>query len=216
MNAVTPKADAVPGPLAKVGLWTTDFGALGVVTVTGMAQGFAHTVGLPAPLIGLALVILSGCGGSGAGRPADLPAIPTTSVFASPVPRAPQSPIAAADAVVHRYFRVINRLHTDMDANALSQLMTPSCPCQAQVTSVRMATRRGERYVDRVHIYAARPALDSAETADVLVDFESVRGGLDDAAGRPISRTKRHRSRWDFQLVRHHTHWLIDRIESVS
>jgi len=149
---------------------------------------------------------------------------------ASPLPRLPSGTPTAAQssvpshttarqqvhAVVERYFEVLNRLHLDMGYVAMSRLFTADCTCREQVRSIRDAAARKERYLDRVRINALRTNLDGPRTADVLADYQLVRGGLVDAAGHRLTRNPPHRVRWDFQLRRNGGTWRIARIDDLS
>ena len=165
----------------------------------------------------VATLIVSACAGTTI-QPLGLP---PPSLVASPVASGSAVPGVASPrdqvrTVVSRYFEVLNRLHLDMGYAALTRLFTPDCPCQVQVRAIRSAAARGERYDDRVRVIALRVNIDGPQVADVLADYQVLRGGLVDAAGHRLTRNPAHRIRWDFQLRRDAKVWRIARIEDLS
>jgi hypothetical protein len=162
------------------------------------------------------LIAATACGTTSrpAGLPSQLPiAAPLTSDPATTHRAAPRDQV---HAVVRRYFEVLNRLHAEMDSTALARLLTPDCPCQQQVEAIRTAAANGQRYLDRTRIKALRVNLDGPGAADVLADYQLVRGGLVDAAGRHLTRITPHRLRWDFRLRRVNGQWRINRIDDLT
>lgn len=130
--------------------------------------------------------------------------------------RRPQTERQAAVALVERYYQVFNSLHRTMDAAALAALLTPSCPCQAQVTAIRQAAARGEHYVDRASVNVMRPSAQDAHHAYVLVNLDTSRGGLVTAAGRQVTSVPaRHGVQRVFRLVRAGKRWSIAGIEAA-
>jgi hypothetical protein len=165
----------------------------------------------------IATVAMAGCGGTSS-RPAGLPTHPPLAAprATSSTPPAQLTAHQQVHAVVTRYFEVLNQLHVDMNDTALADLFTPECPCQEQVRAIRGAAANGERYLDRIRLEALRINLDGPRTADVVADYQLVRGGLVDAAGRRLTRNPPHRVRWDFQLRRARGRWRIARIDDLS
>jgi hypothetical protein len=124
---------------------------------------------------------------------------------------------ADVTAVVHRYFRASNRLAHDMSPAPLRRLMARSCPCRAQVTSVRAARRRGEVFTGRATINALRTSVTGPDTATVLADYAFSRGGLVDASGHQVSVIKaRSHVQWLFGLRHLAGHWKITRIGAAG
>jgi hypothetical protein len=164
------------------------------------------------------------CSGSGS-APVSLPRVSTDSpsptahpsghpTAATPSP-SPHTVKQAALGVVRRYYQVFNSLHRSMDAAALAALLTPTCPCQAQVEAIRRAAARGEHYVDRASINVMRPSIQDARHAFVLVNLDTGRGGLMTANGRHLtSAPPRHGVQRVFRLVRQGRRWSIAAIEA--
>jgi hypothetical protein len=185
--------------------------------------------------IATVLVSLAACGGGSSG-PATLPALsssvagptPTATVaspVATPSPTTPPTPsgratrkaeLAAATAVVRRYYAIANELRTHMDAGALAMLFTRSCPCQQQVRAIRAAAARHEHYIDQARLNVLRPELEGTNTASVLVDFDAGRGGLATRSGRQVtSAPAKNHVRRVFRLERTGARWLIFEIDAV-
>lgn len=169
------------------------------------------------------LMMLAGCGGSASSAPTSLPQLTKTPVAtpASPSPSpttvSKKAELAAAKAVVTRYYEVANGLRTRMDAPALAALMTTRCPCRAQVRAVRTAAQKGEHYIDHAHINELVPSGEGPTAAFVLVDLDASRGGLETSDGRIVtSAPPRKHIRRVFRLVNRNGNWLIDRIEAVK
>jgi hypothetical protein len=203
------------------GLWTT----LARRRVDGyvLSMSVTHRVRLNCLLACAAslTMTLAACGGSSS-APKSLPTLPSATdpapTSASPTPTATskKAELAAAKAVVVRYFSVVNAMHIHMDAQALDALFTKDCTCQAQVRAVRRAAKRGEHYTDHASINAIRPNIDGQDLADVLVDYDTRRGGLVDSTGhRVTSTTPKKHVRWVFRLQRLAGDWRITRIEIV-
>jgi hypothetical protein len=163
------------------------------------------------------LVTLAACAQSGATPPRVLPLLS---------PSAPVTPAHTATAVpprrqvvtvVRHYYAAANRLPRDMNAHALADLFTASCPCQAQVQAIRRAAERGEHYIDHARLNVLRPTVESSRRATVLVDLDAARGGLSRADGtRVTSAPPAHHVQRLFHLVRSHGQWLIDRIDAIT
>jgi hypothetical protein len=123
---------------------------------------------------------------------------------------------AAAEAVVHRYYWVLNQLHRNMAAARWAAIMTPRCPCRAQVAAVRTAAAHGEHYVDRVHRLWLAPYLDTRTTVDVVATFDAGPGGLVSRSGRRVTHTGAQLAvRRDFYLRQVGRRWLIDQIVAL-
>jgi hypothetical protein len=115
--------------------------------------------------------------------------------------------------VVHRYFRASNQLAHDMSPAPLGRLMARSCPCRAQIASVRAAQRRGEVFTGRATIHALRASIAGPTAATVLADYAFSRGGLVDASGHHVTVIKpRSHVHWLFALRRIGGRWKITRI----
>lgn len=162
-----------------------------------------------------AALAVSGCSSSGS-KPVSLPSISPSATSASPSPTPTAAELAAATAVVKRYYMVLNDLHNDMDAAAFAVLMTASCTCQQQVQAIREAAAKRERYVDHVRLVSMTPTIDSATTADVLVQYDSTRAGLVDAQGNAItSSPPKSGIKRVFHLQLMGGHWLISEIDAA-
>jgi hypothetical protein len=127
----------------------------------------------------------------------------------------PHPPRQAALEVVRRYYRVLNSLRHTMDADALAALLTPSCPCQAQVAAIRTAAARGERYTDHASVNVMRASVQYPRHAFVLVNLDTGRGGLLASDGRRLTSAPPHDGvQRVFRLVRLRRHWSIAAIEA--
>ena len=136
------------------------------------------------------LGVLSGCS-SGGSAPRTLPPLSTTpAAVTSTAPTSKAAELAAVKAVVRRYYSLINELHRSMDAEKLGSLMTPSCSCREQVDAIRQAASKGQRYIDTVRLVSLTPAIETPTQADVLVQYNALRGGLVSASGRTITSTR--------------------------
>jgi hypothetical protein len=173
------------------------------------------------------LIVLStaGCGSHTSASPHSLPplSVPTTTVRPTSQPTASANPanvspeaaeLAAATAVVRRYYAIANNLRHDMNFRALEALFTSACYCQAQARSVREAAALHEHYIDQAHLNVLRPSSEGIGRAYVLVNFDAARGGLVKADGTTVTSIppKRHVERV-FRLEHFHRGWLITSIE---
>jgi hypothetical protein len=167
---------------------------------------------------------LAACSEGGSAGPRALPVIqrsPDPSASrgrpATPTPSSRNgSELAAATAVVRRYYRVTNALARHMDPSRLAALFTADCQCQAQVRAVRHAAADREHYIDHADLHAVRGSIEDSSHAYVLVDLSTSRGGLVRADGTPVSSTapRRHLERV-FRLERVGRSWRIYRIEAA-
>jgi hypothetical protein len=173
-----------------------------------------------------ALVSMTACGSDSSSGPGTLPPLsapPSTSPsLASPAPSTSaaggkKAELAAATAVVRRYFAVVNELHEVMDAKSLAAIFASSCPCQQQVRAIKSAGAEGQHFVDHATINALRTNRDGLNLADVLADFNSSAGGLVNSHGHHVTSTKAKKHvRWVFDLRRFGSRWLITSIEAIS
>jgi hypothetical protein len=176
------------------------------------------------------------CGGGSSG-PATLPALESAAATPSPTasaasPTAPPSPttsaptpprntrkaeLAAATAVVRRYYSLLNAPTRASTANSLAALITSTCKCQEVVQSLRSAIRHREHYVGTGRLRAVRPRLNASTQAQVLVEFDSTAGGLVRSDGSFLVRTRAQRDVAEsLSLVRQNAHWRIGLITLVS
>ena len=139
-----------------------------------------------AALISLGAV---GCSG-GSDSPQSLPPISTTPA-PSQSSAAPQSPKAAAVAVVREYFRLINNLEHDMNADAFIAITTPDCPCRAFARDIRKTAGKGQHFFGHIHVTNTTPAVDSPRQVEVLASYNSGHGGTADAEGHVLFRGPR-------------------------
>lgn len=170
--------------------------------------------GLAGLLLGASAVACSGSGD----RPRTLPPLSTTpAASASTAPSTQQDELAAATAVVRRYFAVVNALSRDMNAEALAQLMTPDCTCRQQVAAVRLAAERQEHYIDKATGLNLTASADGRTIVEVLVQYDASRGGLASASGKLISSSPPVRGvKRLFRLRFVNRTWLIYSIQAVS
>jgi hypothetical protein len=152
-------------------------------------------------------MMLAACGGSSS-APKSLPTLPTatdpapTSPSPTPTTTSRKAELAAAKAVVTRYYLLLNADTTVANAHNLGRLMTANCTCRSVVTSTIRAAMRHERYYGKNHLQTVAPKLNGG-IIDVLVVYSYTAGGLEDASGRHISHAPGRRdARFDFRLVR--------------
>jgi hypothetical protein len=125
--------------------------------------------------------------------------------------------LSGAAHTVRQYFDVSNRLGASMQPARLAALFTASCPCQAQVASVRRAAARDEHFVGHATVNAVRASRAGDRAATVLADYDMSRSGLVTMAGlRVSSRPARRAIRWVFDLTLSAGRWRISRITEVS
>jgi hypothetical protein len=104
-----------------------------------------------------------------------------------------------------------------MRTGTLRRLLAPSCPCQAQIASVRRARQGGEHLTGRATLNALRVSMDSARSATVLVDYGFSGGGLVGPDGSRLTTIKAHRHiQWQFELRRTGSDWVITRIGAAA
>jgi hypothetical protein len=173
-----------------------------------------------------ALLSMTGCGSGSSSGPGTLPPLsapPSTSPsLASPAPSTSaaggkKAELAAATAVVRRYYRLLNAPTSEASANALQALILPNCKCQEIVRSLRSATRKHEHYVGSGHLTALRAAYDSPQQVQILVSFASTKGGLARGDGSFVQHTKAQRNVTENVFVfRTHADWMISEIDLVS
>ena len=134
----------------------------------------------------LSALVLAAC--SSGDKPVALPSL-SQSPTASPTPSPTDSAQAATSAVnaVRAYYTIVNNFHRQMDAAALAALMTKTCTCQQQVRAVTEAAARGEHYIDHAHLVSLTPAVNSATSVDVLVEYNASAGGLVDGSGHHVT-----------------------------
>jgi hypothetical protein len=125
--------------------------------------------------------------------------------------------VAAATAVVRRYYALLNAPTAEATVASLRALMTKTCSCQQVVGSIRAAIRRHEHYVGTGRVVAYRPVLDSRHEAEVLVNFDSTPGGLVGRSGRYVAHTEARRGvTQNVYLITTRRGWLMNEIELVS
>jgi hypothetical protein len=175
-----------------------------------LAAAAATTIGLAA---------CSSSGSDPVGLPSLSPSATASSPSPSPSPTATskKAELAAATAVVKRYYEIANQLKIHMNADGLAALMTAGCPCRAQVRAVRRAARHGEHYIDHAHINEFVPSYEAPGAVFVLVDLNASRGGLSTASGHMVTSAPpaKHVKRV-FRLIKVQDRWLIGRIEALT
>jgi hypothetical protein len=180
------------------------------------ARRAGAALALSALALGLAATSCSGTPPAGPTALPPLGAPPTAAAAPTPAVVAAPGSQRLVEQTVSRYFAILRHLHERMDAAGLARLFAPECTCREQVTAIRRAATRGERYDDQLRIHAIRSNLDGPSVADVLADYELVRSDVLNAAGRRLITTPPHRVRWDFQLLRQGPRWLIFRIVDLT
>lgn len=175
-------------------------------------------------LVLLATLSATACGAGASSGPHSLPALSSAATPAA-TPPSSASPstsaasgkaaeLAAATAVVRRYYAIANNFRHDMDSRSLAALFTPRCVCQAQARAVRSAAAKHEHYTDHAHLNSLVFSSEGPGRADVLVDLDASRGGLVKADGTRVTYAahQRHVKRV-FRLERLRGSWLISGIE---
>lgn len=158
------------------------------------------------------------CGGGGA-PPRSLPPITSTtpaavSTHAPAHTRA--ADLAAATAVVRRYYAEINGLSSAMDSSAIARLSTRSCTCRRFVRAIDENAAAGQRYFGKIRVIALTAALDTATVAEVLATYNSTAGGTRAADGSVLYKGKPHHGTIENFTLRMTNHgWLIDDIKLI-
>ena len=168
--------------------------------------------------LAVALTATAGCGRGGREDASRLPALrPAELTRSAPPAGATDSAgsLAAARGVVRRYYAALDGLRIRMRAAPLARLMTPDCPCRAQVDAVRSALRRDERYTDRVRVIRLVAHLDRPGLIDVVVTLDVAHAGLAGPAGRVTAPTTVHNLHRELLLRRIGNRWLVERVIAV-
>src|SRR3954452_5449074 len=141
-----------------------------------------------AVLVVACLPVLPGCS-SGGSAPRTLPPLSTTPAAdtSTAPPTSKAAELAAVKAVVRRYYQLVNRLHSDMPADAFAAIMTPDCVCREQVAAIRQAVSKHQRYIDTATVVSITPALESKTAADALVQYNAGPGGLVNSQGQRVT-----------------------------
>ena len=169
-------------------------------------------------MLGAALVmaaLVAGCSSSGS-SPTVLPPVSTTPVATSSSAPA-QEPKAAAVAVVRAYFRAKNQLATDTHANALAELIAPSCACTELVQSARDLESQGKHYFGMATLTQVFPTASGKSSVEVFARYDSSPGGTKTRDGRTIFRGTAHhdvKQLFTVRLVR--DRWLVAKIILLS
>jgi hypothetical protein len=197
----------------------------------GCGQGVAERrpVGYPLPVfvggrrlvLGSCLAALlagaAGCSGSGSG-PRSLPPLSTTPAARATTPPAvsEKAELQQATAVVREYFRLLNTRTSTRTERALSLLMTSDCTCQRVVKSIGEVLRKNQHYYGRNRVVSVTPALDGAQDADALVEYDYTDSGIKDSRGQVVTNTAGRRGTLlSFQLTRRGDKWLIRQVITV-
>jgi hypothetical protein len=138
--------------------------------------------------LGLGALLLAGAGCAAGDKPRTLPPLTAT-----PTPVASSTPVsddkaqlAAAEAVVRRYYALLNAPTTEANASALAALMTSTCKCLDVVRATRAAARARHHFFGHLSLVSVVPHLDGLADADVLVTYDFSRSGIADAQGREL------------------------------
>jgi hypothetical protein len=167
-------------------------------------------------------VVLAGCGGSSSG-PHSLPplsATPTATTSASPSPTATdskQAELAAATAVVRRYYALLNNLSNRTDITSFTAIETAECSCRNFLQSLRMLQGRREHYFGTEHITALRAVVDDPITAEVLISYDATKGGIASDAGKVVSTVPPIKgAALNYRLTSQGGQWRIFRVDLIS
>jgi hypothetical protein len=168
------------------------------------------------PVVGALVLLLAACSGS-APQATKLPALTSTPSGPSSASADPNTELAAATAVVRRYYALLNGATTVANADALASLMTPSCKCRAVATSTSEVARRGQQYFGTTRVLALRASIDGAGIASVLVTYDYSASGIRDSNGAIVQRFPgRKGATVNFELVKQRERWLIDALMYIS
>jgi hypothetical protein len=135
---------------------------------------------------------LAACGGSSS-APKSLPTLPTATdpapSSASPTPTATskKAELAAATAVVDRYYLLLNAPTTVHNAALIARLMVEDCSCLRVARSTRSVALDHHRYYGRTTVRARKASLDSPQAADVLVRYDYTDTGIETLTGRRLT-----------------------------
>lgn len=164
---------------------------------------------------------VAGCGGSSS-TPKTLPPIrsapATASVTPSATPTASRKErLAAATAVIRRYFALLNAATSVVNAEHLAALMTPECKCRRVALSTLRVARRGQRYYGGTHLLGLRANVDGRSAADVLVRYSNSVNGIATAGGRHLtSNPAKDDNVVDFWLAESNGQWRITSLVVVN
>src|SRR5206468_12333734 len=117
-----------------------------------------------------------------------LPALSTTPAAqaSSAAPTSKAADLAAVKAVVREYYRLLNGPTTVNSARKLTLLMVHGCTCLRVARSIRDAARKGQRYFGSAEVKNLVANLDGVGAADVLVQYDYSRSGLETASGTTL------------------------------
>jgi hypothetical protein len=175
-----------------------------------------------ATLVASLLAGASACGGGGSAPQALPPLTSSASPAPSPTGSAPgttskQAELAAATAVVRRYYALLGTVTTSADPDAFASLMTGNCECRKFVNALRAVNRKNEHYFGTAHIRAIRPVADGPSLVQVLVSYDASKGGIARQNGTVVARSHALRAAaLDYRLVRHDERWLIADVAVVD
>jgi hypothetical protein len=165
---------------------------------------------------------LVGCSSSPS-APKSLPQLPSTAAPTSadpaPSPSATRkkAELAAATAVVKRYYALLNAATTVHNANLIRDLMVKGCPCLRVAQSTQAVARNHRHYYGRTTVTALQPSLDGAREADVLVRYDFTDTGIETDSGRTVTRIPgRDDNRIDIRLELVNAQWAISELEVLS
>ena len=121
------------------------------------------------------------------------------------------------EAVVRRYYALLNAPTSADTATKLAQMMTSDCKCRQVASSTLTVARRHEHYFGVTTLTSVVPSLDGSRDADVLVAYDYERSGIQDANGRVVtSYPSKTGAKADFRLVKTATGWLISALLYIS
>jgi hypothetical protein len=166
------------------------------------------------------MLAASGCGDAGSTGPRSLPPATATPVGAA----ASGSPsydedaaLAAATAVVRQYFALKNQLTREATADQLAALISDACPCQELVEAARELEAKGGTFFGRAQVTALTPAIDDANTVEVLVRYDASAGGTKNSLGEVLYRGNPHEAVEQLFLIhRQAGRWLVTDIKLVD
>jgi hypothetical protein len=168
-------------------------------------------------------MMLAGCGGSASSAPTSLPQLTKTPVAtpASPSPSpttvSKKAELAAAKAVVTRYYSLLNAATTVQNATRIADLMVQGCSCLRVARSTRSVARKHHRYYGRTTVTARRANLDGPKSADVLVRYDYTDTGIETLSGRRLTHIEgRTDNQIDVRLQLIGGQWSISALEVIS
>jgi uncharacterized lipoprotein YmbA len=170
----------------------------------------------------IAALSLVACGSSSS-APKSLPQLPNTTATppASPSPTpttlSKKAELAAATAVVKRYYSLLNAATTVHNASLIEDLMVKDCSCRRVAHSTSSVARQHKHYYGRTTVTALKPTLDGPGVADVLVRYDFTDTGIKTNSGRTLTHVDgRVDNQIDVRLALVNSQWLISELQVLG